>query len=315
LYNIESHPNWGQTEASETDKGWFLDMRPVLRLPLEGGKVTVNSKTGSLYDLTVTGLDVKRLPLMAFCKSQPLRDVSSPATGHVLATDASTPFQVCVALKDNECRNGSTAGRVYVNCPYNTDNNNIWVSGGSQSVQAMIQTAVVNPTRTPALSRVLTFGLSRYLNTDVFWSTRSLPSGGWALFQAPLVNGQRSEVLAAKLPPWPGGDSVNRATFQSLQIQLGSVPAGTDNIIAEFGYDTNFYCTSRQEACIANQAAVNETTPFYWASEAYSGIGCASGCIITIPVIPQRIVYYRLKYRDPGGATLATGETRIAVTP
>jgi hypothetical protein len=164
-------------------------------------------------------------------------------------------------------------------------------------------------------TRILTSGFSRYYNTNVYWSARALPDASWALFQAPWINGQRTDLMAIKLPPWPGEDSVNRTIFQSLQVQLGSVPAGTNNIIAEFGYDTNFYCTSRQEVCVANGAAVNEATPFYWASEAYSGLACGSACTITIPAIAQRVVYYRLKYRDAGNAAIATGPTRAVAIP
>jgi hypothetical protein len=99
-----------------------------------------------------------------------------------------------------------------------------------------------------------------------------------------------------------------------LQVRVGSVPAGTDNVVAEFGYDTNFYCTSRREACEAVTATVNETTPFYWASESYSGVRGAPWTI-AIPSVPQRVVYYRLKYRDATNRTIQTGPTEVLVAP
>jgi hypothetical protein len=140
--------------------------------------------------------------------------------------------------------------------------------------------------------------------------------GEWYLGLGVQLDNARSEMIATKLPPFPGGDSINRGTLVPITIQLGSVPAGTNNIIAEFGYDTNLYCTSRQQVCVANQATVNETTPFYWASETYSGLGQTGGkWIITIPAIPQRVVYYRLKFRDAGGSVIATSATRAVVSP
>ena len=61
-------------------------------------------------------------------------------------------------------------------------------------------------------------------------------------------------------------------------------------------------------------ATVNETTPFYWASESYSGARGAPWTI-AIPSVPQRVVYYRLKYRDATNRTIQTGPTEVLVAP
>jgi hypothetical protein len=84
----------------------------------------------------------------------------------------------------------------------------------------------------------------------------------------------------------------------------------------EFGYDTDLHCTKRAEACVANRAGVDESTPFYWAgSDSYSGLACASGCTVTVPAVPQRVVYYRLKYRDSSNTVRITSRTQVAVAP
>ena len=110
-------------------------------------------------------------------------------------------------------------------------------------------------------------------------------------------------------------DSVDRGTFVPVAVQLGSVPAGTNNVIVQFGYNPSFYCTSRQEECIANQSTINEATPFYWASESYIGLACASGCTVAIPAISQRVVYYRVQYRDESGRVITAAATAVAAVP
>ena len=160
---------------------------------------------------------------------------------------------------------------------------------------------------------------SRWRAQSVFASARITPGGELAYTVTRYLEGVRSEAIAYKIPSTPGRSSLNRATFVPLVVQLGSVPAGTSTVVAEFGYDPSFYCTSRQEACVSvtggsTPQQVNETTPFYWSSETYTALSCASGCALTIPAISQRVVYYRLKYRNAGGAVIVTGATQVAIT-
>lgn len=311
--NVESHPNWSQTGATSAEKAWFLDMRTV-RSSL-GGSVT--AKNGHLFTLTAT-LNRKILPTLAVCGTQPLRDISSATTGNVIATDAtSTPYTYCVAANANECRTGSSPGQVFVNCPYNTSYSAISVSDNTFPLNNMIQIPTAADPR-GSRQRKMTGMLGRFGVNDpiTYWSARSFADASWALTIAPWVNQNRHTVMAMKMLPWPTEDSVNRETFVPVEVQIGSVPAGTDNIIAEFGYDPNFYCTSRQEACVAvGTGQVSGATPFYFASETYSGLACASGCTITMPALPQRVLYYRLKYRAADGTAVGAGQTSVTAVP
>jgi hypothetical protein len=94
-----------------------------------------------------------------------------------------------------------------------------------------------------------------------------------------------------------------------------------DNAVIEFGYAdngpaTSLYCTSRQEICVAQSATVDPNTPFVFAqTETVTGAPCASGCVIAIPGIPQRLVYYRVKYRDAANNVLATTNIQVAAVP
>ena len=117
--------------------------------------------------------------------------------------------------------------------------------------------------------------------------------------------------MMVKIPPMPSADSVNRASFVAVPIQIGSVPASTSTAAVKFGYSPTFACTSRQEACYATAAAVSEATPFTWSSEAAAGLSCASGCTIAVPAISSRVLYYATEYRNSGGSVIATGPTQV----
>src|SRR5207253_3912308 len=138
---------------------------------------------------------------------------------------------------------------------------------------------------------------------------------------APFFNATRAELFLAKLPPLPAPDSVARNTFVPIRVTLTPPPGVTvNNAMVEFGYVENgqpadFYCTSRRETCVATAAAINESTPFAFSSEAPAGAACSTGCTIQIPAIPQRIVYYRVKYRNASNQVLATGAVQAAAVP
>jgi hypothetical protein len=91
--------------------------------------------------------------------------------------------------------------------------------------------------------------------------------------------------------------------------------------VVEFGYGENgsagsFFCTSRQEACVATSSTMNQASPFYYEqSETYSGVSCASGCTVVVPALSQRVLYYRWKRLGGFGVLGAFSDTRAIVTP
>jgi hypothetical protein len=93
------------------------------------------------------------------------------------------------------------------------------------------------------------------------------------------------------------------------------------DVAVEFGYAENgdpgsFYCTSRQESCVAVSGAISPSTPFFYEqSETYSGAACSAGCTVAIPALSQRVLYYRWKYRDAFGKVIATSDIRATATP
>jgi hypothetical protein len=246
------------------------------------------------------------------CSKKLLLDVSP---GPIDSTSSGN-YTMCVGAA---CDAGASASDIYVNCPDQTGATvtcSGWTSLCVYSTSSNLhQYQQVDMTRNdPFGTRVRNF--NNLLSRNAFDSYKNMkPLGaGYALYRILGGDGVHDEMALVKLPPLEF-DSINRATFVPVQIQLGSVPAGTDNVIAEFGYDTNFYCTSRRETCVAvSTGQVNEATPFYWASESFSGLPCSSGCTLTIPAVSQRVLYYRVWYRSANNAVIETGPTQVQVS-
>jgi hypothetical protein len=292
------------------------------------------------------GLTRKQQPTFGRCGAQPLTDVSSPTQGNVISDDSSSVYQYCVARKAGECRTGSAMGDVYVNCPYiaprPTDgtfgcdysrgygglSGDVCVYNTGAYLNALLQIGYEHSDPNGALQRHLTKGLNRYNLIDENENVHSLPDASWLLLESNAVLGSAMVILAGKLPPYPQVDSVNRQTFVPLTLNL-TPPAdlGVANAVIQFGYLENgapnqFFCTSRHEACLAVSANVSETTPFRFPSEGsdgtaatVNGVGCASGCSVTIPSIPQRVVYYQVLYRDSSNQVVAQTPVQMSPVP
>jgi hypothetical protein len=300
----DAHPSLRQTN----DFTWILDGRPYYG-PISQ---TWTQVSGSLYK-TSTGLNQKLLPTEASCAAKPAVDV----TPGPITADASDAYKFC---NGSGCYPGAGPNDIFLNCPDATtlscsadtsdDTKDMCVHDLSSIGHTYMQIGIT-PVRDRAGAYIRLFGtpLGRFRRDSIYRNMNASPDGKWGFFLAHWLDGMRSENMALKLPPWPPKDSLDRSTFLPLRIQLTSVPPGTDNVIAEFGYDTEFHCTSRREACIAASSTVNESNPFYWASEAYSGV--RAPWTITIPTISQRVVYCRLKYRDASNNVIKTGPTQV----
>jgi hypothetical protein len=310
----------------KSDYRWLLDGRPYYA-PIYFQ--TWTNVTGKLYKASFTPvlqntpqvLDQKHLPSEGFCASSPAIDVTP---GPIDAT-TNGAYTYCAGAG---CYAGAATTDVFMNCPDATTFS-CGLGGAETGTNSLKDMCVhdlapvghvyeqvgITPVadRNAEYTRFFGTPFGRYRREDVYKNMTASPDGKWAFFEAHWLDGMRSENMALKLPPWPPKDSINRSTFIPVLAPVGSVPSGTDNVVVEFGYDnTNFYCTSRRESCEAVTATVNETTPFYWASESYSGFRGAPGAI-AIPAISERVLYYRLKYRDAGNAVIGTGPTQVQV--
>jgi hypothetical protein len=181
--------------------------------------------------------------------------------------------------------------------------NDICVSPSTAVTQAVEMAEIANDPFGLQL-RVISNSLSKYDQESVFWNSRTVPDGSW-LFTS--LAGYVGSLKLIKIPPRQT-DSVNRTTYVPISLSLPAAP-GVNNAIIQFGYGENgdpgsFYCTARQEACVAQSGTINASQPFYFATaEAASitGMPCQSGCTITIPGMSGRVVYYGVISRDSSG--------------
>ncbi len=305
------------------------------------------------YSGYISGLNRKVQPTWAYCGMQPLVDVSSGATGNVISDTGTDSYKYCVARKAGECRTNSGAGDIFVNCPnvvprmggsygcmwYQANQDvpvDICIGNMSANLNSISQFGYKQNDFAGALARTLTHGLTRYKIIDDFWHGKAVSDASWLLFRSMYTNGAWTEILLGKVPPYPATDSVTRSNFQAIPIQL-KPPAGlgVDNAVIQFGYaengaPDNFYCTSRQEKCLANSgsvptpplAATNPTPAFSFPTDGtggletgVTGMACSTGCTIVIPAISQRMLYYQVKYRDVSNHTKATGRVEVVNVP
>ena len=275
---------------------------------------------------------------------QPLIDASSAATGDVIGDTNADSYKYCVARKAGECRSESSPGDIYVNCPnevmrgsagygcsWTMQNQDIpvdiCIGNMSAYLNSIVQVGFKQNDFTGALGRTLTKGLTRYKIIDPYWHAKALSDASWLMFRSMYTGGAWTDILLGKVPPFPPTDTVVRSTFQPIPVKL-TPPAGlgVDNAVVQFGYVENggpgqFYCTSRQEKCLATTAAA-AWVPFLFPSDGaggvetgITGVKCTSGCTVAVPAISQRMLYYQVKYRDAANNTVATGKIETVAVP
>lgn len=345
--NLQSHPTSGGSLVAADRGNYMFDGRPY-RGGYASGSVNGSGTTpgtlvaGQLYKFTtaqMTNIDLpfrKVYPTKAFSGNAPLVDISSPATGNVIGTTASDSYKYCVASVANECRSGSAPGDVYVNAPFVQfpycyaaaqnanlpDDYDICIAGSQSEQDAIMQIAMDKVDNEARYQRVLTkFVAARRLSP--FWTPYVTPNGKWMMFESafPGDGSVNKPFLMAKVPPPAPYDDVNRSDFIPLAISLPAY-SGATNAFVRFGYAENgdphsFFCTSRQESCVVGATAVDPANPFYFEqveSASWHGVPCTSGCTVTIPGIPQRILYYQYIYRSDSGVVY-TSPMSVVTTP
>jgi hypothetical protein len=346
----DTHIALPQTDAEAHP--WGLDFSPLFSNPaILPMPMAALGTQNTLWRLTPDGthpaLNRKHAPTAPSCGNKALIDASGPNSK--MDEGPEYTHRYCAIEYDaaTECTradgtpwSGAEVGQVLLNCPSVTVaaqcGNNGFIDGINDSVRPCFTDSGprfettyqlgIGPVGGPrdeagrwsrTLGRHLTLPQRAYY---VFANTSALPDASWALAFTPGAGGTQNVMMGLKLPPYPEKEaSENLATFWPVSREVKSVPPFTDTVVAEFGYDPQFRCTSRQEACVSvtggsSPQGVNEKTPFFWAGEAYTGVPCTAGCHVTIPAIPQRVLYYRLKYRAADGRVIVTGKPETAVS-
>jgi hypothetical protein len=289
---------------------------------------------GDAGGLDPDGLSFKQFAQFGVVGDKVLRDISGP--GSVITGGTSDAFKMCIAQQVNECVTGSAVGEVFMNAPgleplktyctggeIGTGARDACVADMTMGAQSVIQLTVPSLSNQAAIftdnaipaARVLGRMFNYWRQTFQTGNVKLTPGGEYLLHGG---GGHDKGSFLIRVPPHEV-DSVARNTFVPIRVQIGSAPSGTARAMAQFGYAENgpagaAYCTSRQEACFAVAASVNEASPFKWAFElsAADGVTCATGCSVAIPAIPGRMVYYRLLFKDAAGVTLAAGPLEMA---
>jgi hypothetical protein len=276
----------------------------------------------------------KIVPTFAYVGRNPLVDVSGPSSS--IGTASASQFTYCYAYVAGECYSGSSAGDVYVNAPHvqypwcwypgiavqPDDVTSICIGDLGSHTANVVEFNASGNDWTGAATRRLGPAFIRYNQMHIFWNLIAGPSLSFFGSYGRWLDGVRSDALLASLPPMPQADSVSRNTFVPIALTL-SPPPGLPlaSAVVEFGYAENggagaYYCTSRQETCIASSAGINPATPFFYEqSEQFAGVPCAAGCTVTVPAVPQRILYYRWKYLSAAGQAIAVSAAHAVATP
>jgi hypothetical protein len=328
-------PNEVDSHPGPCFNTWCMDARPM-----DGGSIgTLNpfvQVSGQLWMSTGAQsiLNRKLLPTMAYVGRFALVDVSGP--GSVIGSGPQDSYEYCYVSVAGECQPGSPVGAVYVNAPYisypscaypgianqSDDTNAICIGSLGAYTGNIVQYGVIQHDLTGAGFRRLGPNYSTWNQQNVFWNVAVTPNSALIESWARWLDGVAHEDLITVLPPYPSQDGVTRNTFIPVPVVVDPPPGGgVQSAIVEFGYAENgdpgsFYCTSRQEACVAASGSVNTATPFYFEqSESYSGVPCATGCTIAIPAFSQRAVYYRWKYLGSSGQVVESSKVHVVLTP
>jgi len=348
----EKHP--GAPEALNAtlpiEKTWgldspFLDADPDSCTTTSTPACIIANVTGSLWLVTLPqtfggqqGLNLKKQAILSVEGAQPLMDVSGP--GSSIGGTAADNYKICIPYLAGECYSGSAAAvdcvtstppigcqtKVYVNAPTlgttaQCTVPNIYRSGivcieNLPTISAAQQVRISRQDYAGQSYRQLSHRLQPMVGANGGITGQALPDGKWAIFGSAFI--PRADNILVEVPPWVT-DSENRGDFLQIPISLNPPAAlGANNAIVEFGYDTNFYCTSRQEACVAAASTYSQANPFYYENSDVTnsawngnGVSCSTSCTIIVPVIPDHVVYWRWKYRNSSNGVIATGPMQV----
>jgi hypothetical protein len=327
--SYQSHPRRWQTQGTISDrlKNYFTDVRGLLG---NNGCTTSSipeTGTTSVYKVSNCGtLNRKHIGTLAISGDRILRDISSVATGNQIKD--STPWSYCIVIvgdgtggSPDECRNGAVAGDIYASVPLknqttclaaptNYPGSQFDVCIGDQGPYTIgpVQWSMEKESIRGVRARVLTYFDQRPHVQNNYSIMESFADGSMAIHLGEDHGATRMYVV--KIPPMPEESSNNPLTFERVRASFHHPAAATFRLefgYAEHGSPTQYYCTSRREACSVDAATLNQANPFKWASESPGAISCSSGrCQAEIPRLPGRIVFSRARFYDSGGTLLET---------
>jgi hypothetical protein len=306
IYGIDARPLGGPGGGDPL--AWYHSLSLVsgtqhvykISLPLDG-------PSGS--PLQNTALDRKRRAMVGWYGHTLLRDISGP--GSQISDGTTDSF--CVADFAGECVAGSSKGDQFVSVA-NADTSGqciIWYIKKTPCLAVLaneaaryVQFDVSKPDPTGARWRVLSSLWGGPGRTDNYANVHGTDGAGWVFGVGKWANGDRSQIYGIKVPSWRL-DSQYRGDFEQIPIKVSG--RSGDTVRVRFGYDTNLFCTTRQEQC--STGATNGDA-FAWASEQPSWQACTNQCSVTVPGIAGRVLYYVVDRKDSTGV-ISSGLTQV----
>lgn len=352
---FQTHPTFHNISDTSPGRNYWLDIRPFVggssisrdttgcdptqpNYPASGGCAVARvSGYSNVYKVTRAGNSTSEanypetMKYFTLYGKEGLGRMYTWVGGPGVTIGDSDHYKGCQAVVADECISGSSAGDVYVvvpsktvdfNCEggeVSTSNTDTCVAPEQQQASSLVRAGAIAPQRDNMYTQRLAAQSLGYYARNIAQTenAKALANGKWAVGTTVI---QRQDLVLIKLPPVVT-DSRNRSTWIPWQVNVVP-PAGTDNVVVEFGYDTNFYChEQRSEKCLAITATIpTGQHPYRFPVEGtggvesgLSGVSCSSSCTVNLPLIAGRVAYYRVRYRDSGGATLRTGPTQPVV--
>ena len=271
--------------------------------------------------------DYKRLGLSGFAGRYLARDVSSPTTGNTVDLPS---WSYCRAFNVNECMQGSTVGALYMSLPMADLGSQCASSQFTQAIPCLYQPA-------PWSGQSIQFridhsdfsGLSTrkfgYVHGHpgtayVYSNCRPTADAQFMFCPGYWLDGVRNEWLAYRIPPALPADSVNRTSFVPVTLTSPGV-ALASNIRARFGYFENggdlLRCTAYAQDCSTEIPSGSPSDPYSFTNETVTRQGCANGtiCTVTIPSLPNRVLYYVVDRLDGSGNVVSTTSIQAVAVP
>ena len=330
------NPGFGNSQNNGDDIGWARSLTNIHCNSTYDAACASN--TTNVWKIGVIGtVNIKLAPIIVQnLPHEYFADMSGPGvcvpgvSGNCITNANAGKY--CRVDFNGECRPGSSAGDVFFvptagffNWPSCRTNEatlgtpcafGVW-PGAGWAVQVRMTPIDTNGTGV----RRITQGFWLPPNHYSFSNWVSTPDGKWGLFVSnPIQQRPRkgqmegSHQFAVKLPPFPSTDSLQFSRSYYVPYKV-NVPAG-GSVRATWWYGENGqpgdrYCTTRLEACWTSSTAT-QSNPFVFASETQSKTICTSGCTLSIPAIPGRIMFYRIE-RTVGGVVSLGSVTSVAV--
>jgi hypothetical protein len=271
--------------------------------------------TLQVYRLAVGGtVDAKRGVINVWAGENVLREKSLSTLGDTI-TDGDE-WQFCYAYRASECRNGSSPGDLYAVLPRIDPVTQCWTSqlnlrvacafAGPVTAMQATQVRIDRPDPYGMSMRGLGALLMGPNQQYVFSKVLPTPDARYLLFAGFMLSGYHTGLMALKIPEF-NDDSINRSTYIPIDVRGVGTSVYVEFGYEEFGASSDFYCTTRKEACRVSASTINTVNPFVFGHEAISSV--SGSYSIAIPAISGRLLFYRVV--DDG----LPGPTRVIAVP